>query len=374
MNSIKIFKKASRIFFFAVSFLAIANFAVPVNAESIEELQRRQIDIDAQIQKNINTIEGLIDSLQSQIATAENDVNLSVQKINLTTSQINQTQIDIDTKLKELQAEKIKLYETVKVYYENSQSDTLVVVVGSNSLSEAIDRTQYLEAISTQLNEQVAKINQAKADLETRKKQLENEKTSLEDQKNALVSKRNSLNAQKSQKDKLLNQSVAEKSNYMDKLEDLKKEHSNISDAIYAQRRASGGISYGSSDYPFYSIDIPDPWGFLTRECTSYAAWYLNEKEGKNWYNTQPGRGSAKYWDEIANTLGWTVSSSPKVGAAISWKGPLYSGDQWGHVAIVEAVNSNGTIDISEYNWVKYSYSYRSNVNPGIYGSYVYIY
>jgi len=135
--------------------------------------------------------------------------------------------------------------------------------------------------------------------------------------------KRKSLDLQKSQKDTLLNQNVAEKAQYQATLADLQKERSQISEAIYAQRRASGGITFGSSGYPYSAIDVPDPWRFLTRECTSYGAWYLNNVRGKNWYTTQPGRGSAGYWDEIAATLNaqggnWSVSQTPRVGAVIS--------------------------------------------------------
>lgn len=134
------------------------------------------------------------------------------------------------------------------------------------------------------------------------------------------------------------------------------------------------GVIYGSpTDYPFTAIDVPDPWSFLTRECTSYAAWYWNAELGRNWYNTQPGRGSARYWDEIARTLGYNVVPVPERWAFVVWRGPLYAGDQWGHVAVVEAVNADGSIDISEMNWIRYSYSYRSGVHPGDYSAYYYI-
>jgi len=170
---------------------------------------------------------------------------------------------------------------------------------------------------------------------------------------------------------------IAERKKYLKLADNLVKEHAQISEEIYRWRLANSKekIEGGDSGYPFDAIDAPDPWFFLTRECTSYAAWYWNVKLGKEWRNTQPGRGSARYWDEIARTLGYSISSTPRVGAIISWKGPLFPGDIWGHVAIVEAVNPNGTIDVSEYNWAtKYGYSYRKNVDPNDYGAYVYIF
>jgi surface antigen len=99
---------------------------------------------------------------------------------------------------------------------------------------------------------------------------------------------------------------------------------------------------------------------------------------GKHWINTRPGSGSAYNWPALAGDPqnGYSVSSTPRVGAIISWNRPMYPNDQWGHVAIVEGVNSDGTIDISEYNYL-YSerFSRRLGVNPADEGvSYSYIY
>lgn len=128
----------------------------------------------------------------------------------------------------------------------------------------------------------------------------------------------------------------------------------------------------GGSGYPFGGIDQPDPWGFLTRECTSYAAWYWNSVLGKDFINTRPGSGSAYNWPALARDQGYSVSSNPRINAIISWQ--QSASMPYGHVAIVERVNSDGTIDVSEFNWRPYVYTYRSGVNPSRYGSYSYIY
>jgi surface antigen len=74
----------------------------------------------------------------------------------------------------------------------------------------------------------------------------------------------------------------------------------------------------------------------------------------------------------LAGLNGVSVHSSPKIGGIISWqKSSLMP---YGHVAIVEGINADGTIDLSEMNWTPYAYSYRKNVSPGYYGSFSYIY
>ena len=228
------------------------------------------------------------------------------------------------------------------------------------------------------INQIIGEIGKVKADLEGQKSSLEEKNSSLHNLREQQAAAKYSAEAQQSQKTSLLGATRADKEKYDAQIAKLQKEKSQISAAIYAERaRGRGGESFGggSSGYPYSAIDVPDAWGFLTRECTSYAAWAWNARFGKRWHNTQPGRGSAKYWPEIARTLGYSVSSTPRVGAIISWSGPLFSGDAWGHVAIVEVVNDNGTIDLSEYNWSPpHGYSYRRNVNPSSYGSHSYIY
>lgn len=353
-------------------------------ADTLSDLQQKQADLNVQIQANRNALnakkqqikdtQGMIASLDSQIAATENDINLSTSKIEVTNQQINKLQDEIAQKEKELEIQKENLYETMRVMYETPQKSTMEIVIGSNSLSEVVDRAQYIESLNYQIETTIKTITQLKADLENEKNQQEVQKADLEKQKAALVEKKKGMDLQKNQKTQLLNQSLSEQTSFQTKLSELTAEHSQISAEIYSQRMAQGGVFIGTSDYPFLSIDIPDPWSFLTSECTSYAAWYWNAKEGKNWYNTQPGRGSARYWDEIARTLGYTVSSTPQIGGFVVWRGPLYAGDQWGHVAIVEAVYPDGTIDVSEMNWARYSYTYRTRISPGNWGSYYYIY
>jgi surface antigen len=100
-------------------------------------------------------------------------------------------------------------------------------------------------------------------------------------------------------------------------------------------------------------------------------SWKFN-KIGKSWYNTRPGDGDAANWPAIAGDLGYATS----FGSACQCDCILGSQRHmpYGHVAYVEAVNSDGTIDVSEYNWVKYSFSYREHVVYQSYGHATFIF
>lgn len=377
-------KKITRLLSVFIVIAALTQTAGLARADTLDELQKKQAEVDRKIEANRASLEtkkqqvkdtqSVIANLNAQIASAENDISLSTEKINLTNQEIKKLEEQIAQKEQELAIQKENLYESMRVIYETPHQSTVEIVVGSNSLSEIVDRGQYIESLNYRIETAIKTITKIKSDLENSRNRLEKERADLEEQKNALVEKKKGLDLQKNQKNSLLNQSLAEQTSFQTTLSALMAEHSQIAAEIYAARASRGGIFTGSSDYPFLAIDIPDPWSFLTRECTSYAAWYWNAKLGENWYNTQVGRGSARYWDEIAGTLGHPVSSTPQVYAFVVWRGPLYAGDQWGHVAIVEKVNADGSIDISEFNWLRYSYSYRTGVHPGDYGAYYYIY
>src|SRR5690606_30465490 len=76
--------------------------------------------------------------------------------------------------------------------------------------------------------------------------------------------------------------------------------------------------------------------GYAYRNCTDYVAWRVG---------APGGLGNAKYWNDRAPAYGYTVSSTPRVGAAAISEVGYY-----GHVMYVEAVNGDGSIVISDYN------------------------
>ncbi|MFN5854652.1 MAG: CHAP domain-containing protein [Pseudanabaenaceae cyanobacterium] len=95
-----------------------------------------------------------------------------------------------------------------------------------------------------------------------------------------------------------------------------------------------------------------DPWNFYKCECTSYVASRLNRRgvPFSNQYKS-PRWGNASNWSAAAKAADIPQDDSnvmPRWGDVAWFKS--------GHVAYVERVLPNGTIDISEYN-----YQYRHN-------------
>ncbi|MGH7142305.1 MAG: CHAP domain-containing protein [Candidatus Saccharimonadales bacterium] len=93
-----------------------------------------------------------------------------------------------------------------------------------------------------------------------------------------------------------------------------------------------GYSSSNSSDFAWGSSAIYGFNGYDWGECTWYVATQISVPA--NW-------GDAWSWAEGARAAGWHVSSTPTVGAIAQTP---YAAGGLGHVAIVDAVNSTGTL------------------------------
>jgi len=82
-------------------------------------------------------------------------------------------------------------------------------------------------------------------------------------------------------------------------------------------------------------------WG--RGHCTSYVAEIYGLKHGSG---QGEWRGNAKEWLSQAEKNGYQVKESPEIGAIY-----VSNESQYGHVAVVKAVNNDGTITITEMNY-----------------------
>lgn len=103
------------------------------------------------------------------------------------------------------------------------------------------------------------------------------------------------------------------------------------------------------------------PMGQCTWGAKSMASWV-----GNYW-------GNANQWGASARAAGYSVGTTPRVGAVAVWP---YDGGGYGHVAVVTSVANNSSIQVMESNYAgNMSISnYRGSFNPSASGSVYYIY
>jgi surface antigen len=231
--------------------------------------------------------------------------------------------------------------------------------------------------------------------IKTLKKSLENQKVDVErvlgDQTNA----KNALSAKQAEQQTLIAQTRGEEGAYQQlsaqssakKLEIQKQQQAAIEAAM--RRNGGGPVNILPGDpnkggYPWEQgcyVDSNavshggtdgnggDPLGYGCRQCVSYTAWKVIQKTGYEpmyW-------GNANMWPASARAANFATGGTPREGSL-----GVISAGQYGHIVYVEAVNGDGTIDISQYNylnaggsgWGHYS---KMRVSSSTYDTYIYL-
>ncbi len=85
-----------------------------------------------------------------------------------------------------------------------------------------------------------------------------------------------------------------------------------------------------------------------------YCTWYVASRRPVPWL------GDAWQWYSQAQAYGWATGPSPRAGAImVTWE------SSWGHVAIVERVNSDGSWLVSEMNYAGWGVVTQRTIKPG---------
>lgn len=87
--------------------------------------------------------------------------------------------------------------------------------------------------------------------------------------------------------------------------------------------------------------------GELTGNCVGYAWGRYSEIANKS--ASKLPQSDAYRWLDDAKANGLATGKTPKLGAVIVWESSTKP--QWGHVAIVEKLNADGSIEVSESYW-----------------------
>ncbi|MFE4230053.1 CHAP domain-containing protein [Arthrobacter sp. NPDC056886] len=123
------------------------------------------------------------------------------------------------------------------------------------------------------------------------------------------------------------------------------------------------GSSGAGDDLPWATAAIyqPSALGMFNRECVDFALWRVNQQLGSTrapykilnstFRPDGSNLGSALSWRDGWNARGWPTGSAPRAGAVV-WYAPGAGGADptYGHVAVVKAVNADGTYLEEGYN------------------------
>ena len=364
------------------------------------------------------------DSTDDKIATQDSKINSLTDQQKSAQAQVDQIQSQVSSiqsqqeKLKseneKLQAESAKLSAEIETLSKNivarnkslanqarsaqtsgTATSYINTIVNSKSITEAISRVSAMneivsannkmleqqkqdkkaisekqvannEAINTVIANQQTLANDAKT-LSTKQAELKAAQLSLAAEKATAEGEKNSLLAQKAAAQKAAEEAAAQEASYK------------AQQAAQAQAIASSGnttftaqvqalnhssaptVSHSTSRPTYNSSASTYPVGQCTWGAKTLAPW-----AGDYW-------GNGAQWAASAAAAGFRTGATPQVGAIISWNDGGY-----GHVAVVTAVQSATSIQVSEANYAGHQAigNYRGWFNPAAagQGSFTYIY
>ena len=288
-------------------------------------------------------------------------------------AEIAETKADIDALEKKIEKNQAKIDDErealadllVNKHFE-ANAEPIKILAGSTSISDLAEKAAREEVAREQINAQANKIKKIK-------QQLEEDKATIEERLAQQKQAKEELVATRKEREEL----VAKYQNDADAYEAVAaaaREEKQAAERAWQEAHQSslGGLAYYSGDntYPWQG-DCPSRWdAYLTYldgyavggyvcECVSYTGWKAYE-----YYGLYLAWGNAYSWDDYARAAGYTVDNNPAPGTVGQVDGYPY-----GHVFWVESVNSDGSINVTEYNNAYATYLYSGDSHYGDFGA-----
>ena len=360
--SFRALKKAGA--FLTLSCLIVASVSGPITrADSYDD----QINtLKAQNAQN----EAALGDLQGQAATYQDAIDAFQSQINTIQAQITDNESRQATLAQQIQEDQDKiahekqvLGEDLKTMYVDGQMTTIEELATSNNLSDYVDKQTYREAVQSKIQSTLKEIAALQAQLEAQKLEVEKLLTDEHSQKDQLA-------ATQYQQAVLLAYNQAQQDAYTAQLRANNAQIASLRSqqaAAIARLTGSGGRSAVGSPIKYKNMTGPqscgggyrycwttyldqpvsDPWGFgYARECVHYVLSSL-ANNGMYIPPFPPGGGNAYNWVPYTTSVGAAqLVSDPQPGDVVYMPiAPL------GHVGMVDYVNDDGTVHVSQYNW-----------------------
>lgn len=348
------------------------------------EISALQNEIDqyqsqaGELRKQIGTLQQELAGLDREKSIIQAQIDLSQAKYEKLTQQIKDTE-------KKISENKDALGETLASIYIDDKISPLEMLASSKNIGDYVDKQEYRASVQDQLSKTIDTIKKLKDDLEKQKTDVQR---ALADQTNS----RNALAAKEKERGDILAKTQGQESAYQSLAADRESKKLEVQQqqqaAIEAAMNRGGGSAITlpgtSGGYPWNDSNCfvdgnavsyggadgngGDGMGYGCRQCASYAAWRAYKETGY-----APVRwGNANMFPGNARAAGFSTGSTPRAGSM-----GVISAGQYGHVVWIDAVNGDGTVDVSQYNyynaggsgWGHYS---KMRVSASTYDTYIY--
>lgn len=319
---------------------------------------------------------------EAKVADLTTDIAAMRLKIADTEAQITELNAQIEETQKKLDSEQNALAELLVNMHFESDVEPISVLAGANSISDLAEKAARGDVAKKQIAAAATSIKEAKMKLEEDKAKVEK---LLEEQQVAEKDLEEKRSEQQTLVEKYQNDAEAYRAQVLEA-----REAQRVAEKAYRDANPGlSGVYYDGADtYSSYIYDLgleetggargyecPRDWdaratsvngtkiGGLMCECVSYVGWKAYES-----YRIYLAYGNAYDWKWRAESDGYIANRTPEEGS-IGWT----SYGKYGHVFWVESVNSDGSIDVTDYNWNIDGRFTARTIAAGSVGSFYYI-
>ncbi len=173
--------------------LLIASQPGPVRAESVQELQTQQAQLRQQLlktQQRAQTAKQQAVRFGNQVETLERSIDVATAEIGDTQGQIDEVsraisakQRDIEETQRQLEIQKGNQDEAIRTLYELGDPDPITIVLGSTSIAEVVQQSQFIASIEQSVQLVIDQTNTLKAKLSQEQQELKDQETKLSELK-----------------------------------------------------------------------------------------------------------------------------------------------------------------------------------------------
>lgn len=246
----KVLKKFGVIF---ISALLIGCIAIPSMATSIEDAKSEKSRLEKkkqEIQQKVNELEKEKGNIQSYITKLDKELNSLNASIDDLGGDIKKAEKDLKVTQKELkEAKQVEedqystMKKRIKYMYENGSTEYIDVLLGSDSMGDLLNRSEYMAKISEYDNTMLTRYQETKKSVAKKQKKLEKNLEELNIMEEELKLEKESVSSLVSEKTKQLasyDGKIDDQSGLVDEYADKIKEQDNFIEKLIEEelRRA----------------------------------------------------------------------------------------------------------------------------------------
>jgi len=172
------------------SFLAIfcaclmAFSTINVNADSIEELEKKTSDL-----------EGTLSDLDSQLNSLSSEIEELVTQIEETDEEIEQTELDLAAAKLSEDSQYESMKKRIKYMYENGNTSMLELICSARSMSEFLNNTEFVSTIAEYDRDMLEELQSVHTRISAKEEELKEKQSKLASAKETLDAKQGELDS-----------------------------------------------------------------------------------------------------------------------------------------------------------------------------------